>query len=594
MDPLVQLSASGGELVEVSVPGSVAAVPNPENEVEAASGVERTMCVYVPASGVPHPKQAQVLFVLRDGAGAQGARDVMDALGIAALAEREHVIVVLPNPLEGGWNYSQDPCRDDDTQFIVRCFAALKPTVGVSGFNGLMLHLATSPDASAMAWTLASEHPLDAAAVMIGGFPAGYEPSEGRGAEQVAWLYEENPVAEGLLARANGECGTVERRDGRKLYVQRNNPCVTHCVSGAGLTGAELELAWETMLSGVRRWRNDVFGTYQPRVDFAARGFVPHVGDGTLGLSDGIPRTWYEYVPPRLRGTTDPVPLVLYFHGINCVGLYGAEQSGWADLADRDGFAVVFPDATIEMRWNVWDDPRLPSDVAFVRALIDHMEEVHPIDRTRVYLSGFSMGSMFSNALACSYPELFAGVVACNGPHQGYLASLDDSVQGMLMFNGGSVLRSLAPSDDEVSPTRRVADEKRAATAVRMPFVQFVGLEDNVGFGPGRVWPVTGEDDGMWPSTVSYWKRFNNVSDDEPFDSASPSGFASDRCEEVGERFVHQAWRSDDDGCPELYHLISVKRLPHAVDLRSIELGWELVKEWSRKPDGGLARIDER
>ena len=592
-DPIIQFSECGGELVKVTVPGAVAYVPNPENEVEAAAGVERTMCVYVPASGCPHPKQTQVLYVLRDDSDLAGARRVLDELGLTVLAEREHAIVVFPDPVGEGWNYAQDPARDDDTQFIARCFGVLKPTMGVSGFNGMMFHIGTTPASSAMVWTLALTHPLDSAAVMVGEFPEGYEPPQGYGAEQVAWVYGGNTTAAACLAGVNGPEGAVSEEGGVTRHAQAANPCVAYHVSDAPLSADEVASAWAHMFAGARRWRNDDYGIYQPRIDFAGRGFVAHVSDGSLGLPDGLARTWYEYVPPALRDTTDPVPLVLYFHGINCCGLYGAEQSGWADVADREGFAVVFPDATIEMRWNVWDDPRLPSDVAFVRALIDHMDEVHPVDRSRIYLSGFSMGSMFSNALACSYPELFAGVVACNGPHQGYLSNLDDSVPGMLLFNRASVLAGLPAGDGAPSPTHKLADQKRASGAVRMPFVQFVGLADNVGFEKGRLWPVTADADGQWGPTVAYWKRFNNIPV-EPLYGDTVTGFAADRevVEGADERFVHQAWRTADEGADELYHLVAVKRMPHAVDLRQTQMGWNIVKHYTREKDGALVRLD--
>lgn len=592
-DPIIQFSEHGGELVRVTVPGAVTHVPNPENEVEAAEGVERTMCVYVPASGCPHPKQTQVLYVLRDGADLAGARRVLDELGLANLAEREHVIVALPDPVGEGWNYGQDSTRDDDTQFIARCFGALKPAVGVSGFNGMMFHIGVTPASSAMVWTLALTHPLDAAAIMVGEFPEGYEPPQGCGSEQVAWVYEGNAAAAAYLAEANGPDGAVCEEAGVTRHVQAANSSVRYHLSSAALSADEVDAAWARMFAGARRWRNDDFGIYQPRIDFAGRGFVAHVDDDSLGLSDGLARSWYEYVPPALRDATGPVPLVLYFHGINCCGLYGAEQSGWADVADREGLAVVFPDATIEMRWNVWDDPRLPSDVAFVRALIDHMDGVCPVDRSRIYLSGFSMGSMFSHALACSYPELFAGVIACNGPHQGYLSNLDDSVPGMLLFNRTSVLAGLAAGDGTPSHTHVLADQKRSLGAVRMPFVQFVGLADNVGFEGGRLWPVTAEACGQWGSTVAYWKRFNNIPV-EPLYGDAVTGFAAD-CEAVegaDGRFIHQVWRTSDEGADELYHLIAVRRMPHAVDLRQTQMGWDIVKRYARERDGSLTRLD--
>ena len=593
-DPIVQRSSEGGKLVEVTVPGAVVAVPNPENEVDAAEGVERTMCVYIPKAGVPHPKQTQVLMVLRNGSDLASACQVVDELDLAALSEREHVIVVLPNPLGEGWNVTQDPERDDDTQFIVRCFAALEPTVGVSGFNGMIFHLACSPEASAMVWTLAAEHPLDAAAIMLGAFPEGFNAVAGKGAEQVAWLYERNAAVEAALAQANGTEATAEDLDGRTRHVQVANPNVFYVAGEKGLSASEVEAAWAHMFAGCRRWRNDDFGTYQARIDFEGRGFTPHVEDTSLCLKDGLPRTWFEYVPPQLRGTTDPVPLVFYFHGINCCGLYGAEQSGWADIADRDDVICVFPDATFEMRWNIWDDSRLPSDVAFIMALIEHMDAIHPIDRRRIYVSGFSMGSMFSNALAGAYPEVFAGAVALNAPHVSCAQNLDGSARAMSIFSAQTVLRDWTPGDDGPSPTRALSDKKRQGYSFRMPVVQFAGLLDTVGFVPGLSFPVTSDEDGNWGATVAFWKRFNNIPV-EPLYGDTASGFATPReVEEGGEdaRFIHQAWTTEDEGADELYHFIVAKRMPHAVDLREVEMGWEIVKHYARCEDGTLKHID--
>ncbi len=346
------------------------------------------------------------------------------------------------------------------------------------------------------------------------------------------------------------------------------------------------------MFSRTRRWRNDVNGTYQLRIDFEERGFSAHVADGSLGLADGLPRTWHEYVPPALRGTSEPAPLVIYLHGVNCVGLYGAEQSGWADIADEEGLLAVFPDATLEERWNVWDDPRLPSDVAYVLALIEHMDGVHPVDRGRIYLSGFSMGSMFANALACSYPQLFAGVVALNGPNKGYLGTLEDSLDEMLAFRPGSVLADLVPANAPVSPTQVLADRQRAL-GLRMPFAQFVGLEDAVGFDAGRIWPVTSTDDGLWPATVAFWLEADGVEGGLALDVSTPTGIAAhETCEEgCSGRLVHQLWHSADEGAPAYYHLVAERRMPHAVDLEEVRLGWRLVGRWRRNPDGSLGAV---
>ena len=43
-----------------------------------------------------------------------------------------------------------------------------------------------------------------------------------------------------------------------------------------------------------------------------------------------------------------------------------------------------------------------------------------------------------------------------------------------------------------------------------------------------------------------------------------------------------------DAGSPVLYELVLAKRMPHAVDLRQLELAWAFLKKFSRQKDGSL------
>lgn len=590
MNPLVQISPHGGELIEEAVPGSTSGQLNPENNVEVSHGRDRSMFAYVPMSGCPHPKQTQVLMVLRDDGGRASAEALLDGLDLSALAEEHHFVLLFPNPEEGGWNFSQDPLRDDDCDFLVRCFAALPRSLGgVAGFNGLIFYLATSPGSSAMATTLALTRPLDAAAIMVGALPETYALPRST-TQQVAWLYAKTPALAAHLAEVNAEELHDELELGVIRHANAENPCVCHFESRWGLDAAELSRAWDLMFSETRRWRNARAGTYQTRTNFDERGFAAHVEEDALG--DGIGRTWFEYVPPQLRGGSDPAPLVIYLHGGNCCGLYGAEQSCWHDLADRDGFVCVYPDATIEDRWNVWDDPRIPSDMDFILWLIGHMDDVRSIDRSRVYVSGFSMGSMMSNALAAAYPEAFAGAVALNGPHWGYLETMDQAIPGILALSRGSVVGGIESSREAESPTRRMADAKKAEFDWRMPLVQFVGLRDDVLFPTGRIWPMRVGDDNLWTRTVSYWKTYDGILAGPLFSDGFETGLASDTACSEGDdgRFVCQSW-SAADGSEGLYRLVGVRDLSHAVDLREIDLGWRFVRRFSRRPDGTLQRV---
>jgi poly(3-hydroxybutyrate) depolymerase len=588
---LIQHSPYAGTLVEETVSGTTNGYLSPENDVDAGCGADRSMFVFVPKGGCPHPKQTQVLFALRNEATRESAEEIVFRLGLDKLAEDRHFVVVLPNPIEGGWNFVADGNREDDASFVVRCFAALKGSKsGVAAFNGMIYYLACDSESSAMVATLAVTRPLDAAAIMVGAFPQGYELPVGAGAEQVAWLYHENAELLEHLASVD-QLGEGVSEDGVTCFTSTLHPLVQVFQGTGMLDAAEVARAWECMFSTCRRWRNDTFGIYQPRIDFTGLGFVAHTDDTSLGLADGLGRTWNEYVPERVRNSAEPAPLVIYCHGINCCGTYGAEQSGWDAIARRDGLMCLFPDATAEMRWNVWDDPRLPLDMDFILALIDHMDTVHPVDRSRVYISGFSMGSMFTNALAAAHPDVFAGAIALNGPDMGYLQTLDASAPSLRFIGQHKLTDAMPSSENPYSPTHVEAAEAKERFDFRIPFVQFVGALDGVGLGRGHAWPLDGADDGMWPDTVALWKSYDASDSGELFDASTPTGLAADVTEHVGERFWYQTWRSADGGEPSYYHFFMAERMPHAVDLREIELGWQIVSQWRRLPDGRLERV---
>lgn len=586
-EPLIQRSPYGGKLAYEEVPGAVTGQLNPENNVDVSVGQDRSMYVYAPRSGCPHPKQTQVLVVLRDSDSEESAEDMLETLGLAALSEEEHFILVFPNPQEGGWNYEMDQRRDDDSNFLVRCFAALpRSKSGVAGFNGMIYYIGTTPASSAMVMALASTSPLDAAAVMAGSLPEGYEVPAGTGAPVNAWIYGSDRNAVSFLESVDGPTSVDSLLSDAEIHRNGQNKNVCFVSDCRPLDSAVIRDAWNHLFAATRRWRNDTFGTYRRRIDFDAMGFVAHIDDHTL-VDDGVGRDWFEYAPAGASQSGRPLPLVIYLHGINCCGTYGAEQSEWSRIAERDGFVAAFPTASVDNRWNVWDDSRLPSDVSYIMALIEHLEREYPIDSTRVYVSGFSMGSMFTNSLAAAYPDVFAGAIALNGPAMGIFDTLDEDLPGLLKMQRRSMLSALKPSEPGRSPIQARIAAMRSGKAPQMPFVQFVGLSDGVGFAPKQGFPVHEGDDGLWTKSISFWRDYNRAGSSELFDARSISGFGSDSLTKSG-RCIDQAFYDDQGN--DLYHFVAAERMPHAVDVQEIELGWSIVKKYVRNPDGTLSK----
>lgn len=579
MNERTQKKKYDGRLFLQRVSGDISGRREAENNVVAGAGAERDMYAYVPEAGCPHPKQCQVLMVLRNGADEASALAVMEKYHLDALAEEKNFLLLFPNPMGNGWNYRADAGEENDMDYLIRCFGVLKGSeLGVSGFNGMVFYLADTPEASAMMMTMAALKPVNVPAMMIGAFPEGYEiPKDALHVETAAFV-SGNDAAAAYLRDANG-VSSQETLDGITTYFGSNPNCRL-LVTDRAIDAETVAIAWERLFSETRRWQNDTYGCYQKRTNFTEKGFVGHVKDTSLGCNGGFAQTWYEYIPPQLRGTQEKVPLLFYFHGGGCVPLYGAEQSDWHEIADRENFIVVYPEASQNNMWNAWDDREnlKYSDFDFFRALLNHMKSVHPIDETRVYVSGFSMGGMMSNALACAMPEVIAAAAPCNAFNEGYFS---DYLTLTSRLKNGAKYNPADSTGGSITPVRRMAGEKKAAFDFRMPVIQTAGLIDGA-------WPITGAEDSRL-KTFYYWRNYNHLNMD-PFvqNTENESGIFSDETVYDGddERFLHHRW-FDAEG-NSLYELLLAKRCPHALDIRTASLAWQFLRKFSRNADGTL------
>jgi polyhydroxybutyrate depolymerase len=150
----------------------------------------------------------------------------------------------------------------------------------------------------------------------------------------------------------------------------------------------------------------------------------------TVGLSDGIlefegrRRTYRLYVPESYDPTR-PTPLVLSLHGFASNAAQQMEFSQWNRVADEHNLLIVYPQgAGIPPGWNSGRVggrmaelfPR-QDDVAFIRALLDHLSEMLCIDPARVYANGLSNGAGMSSRLGCELADRIAAIGGVAGAY---------------------------------------------------------------------------------------------------------------------------------------------------------------------------------
>jgi polyhydroxybutyrate depolymerase len=145
-----------------------------------------------------------------------------------------------------------------------------------------------------------------------------------------------------------------------------------------------------------------------------AEGVSYHVrnrNNGTI-VSSGLTREYLLYVP-RSYDRAKPTALVISLHGAGMWPASQMEASRWNDVADTEGFIVVYPsglDGNGPRVWEVNRGPGLLQDVKFISDLIDTLQTSYNIDPTRIYANGLSNGGGMSFVLSCTLSDRIAAV----------------------------------------------------------------------------------------------------------------------------------------------------------------------------------------
>ena len=194
---------------------------------------------------------------------------------------------------------------------------------------------------------------------------------------------------------------------------------------------------------------------------------LPPVSDGaklTTITHNGISRSWYTYVPASVAAAQAVVPLVMDLHAIyQCVTQDDTQlYTGWLSKAEEFGFIAVWPQAADEpigengvsgftwpstagpigARWNAGmcdecngfsykgqfvtccvDAPDAPTDVpnnnaddvGFLREVVAQVAAAHPVDTTRVYVTGHSYGCIMAQRVLAQASDLVAAVACFAG-----------------------------------------------------------------------------------------------------------------------------------------------------------------------------------
>ena len=149
---------------------------------------------------------------------------------------------------------------------------------------------------------------------------------------------------------------------------------------------------------------------------------------------DGMTRTFEVYIPKSYTGE-EKVPMLLSLHGAS--GHYMPEASIWHFLAERDNFLVVYPEAVLPQKWNIWNMRDDVDDNRYLDTVLDFMTANYAVDETRLYIHGHSMGDNMATTYVFTRGDRFAAAALLNGPT---LASVLMDENGELKYHPQTAL----------------------------------------------------------------------------------------------------------------------------------------------------------
>jgi polyhydroxybutyrate depolymerase len=188
----------------------------------------------------------------------------------------------------------------------------------------------------------------------------------------------------------------------------------------------------------------------------------PEVGTQTRTFThQGATRT-YRIRIPRGYNATQPVPLLLVFHGGEGSPQAAEWGLGFNPLADRHGFIVAYPQGTANPAQGFgWNDgrvsPRFPGrekvdDVGFIRELITRVSAEFNVDARRIYATGNSNGGFMVQRLGWELSDLLAAIAPCAGTlgpefaqnfaprHPVHVLAMHGTLDPAVPFFGGEVI----------------------------------------------------------------------------------------------------------------------------------------------------------
>jgi len=200
---------------------------------------------------------------------------------------------------------------------------------------------------------------------------------------------------------------------------------------------------------------------YRDMADAGLHGFSAK-GDNLSDLSNFGPN------PGALRarcfvpdGLPAKAPLMVVLHGCTQSAAGYDQGSGWSQLAETSGFALLFPEQSRSNNANLcfnWFEPgdtrRGHGEALSIRQMVAAMVAAHDLDPHRVFITGLSAGGAMASVLLAAYPDVFAGGAIIAGVVSGSATTMPEAFDRM-RGHGAPNATELARQMNAAAPHQR-------------------------------------------------------------------------------------------------------------------------------------------
>lgn len=496
-----------------------------------------------------------VIYVYPDKpfANEQEALAKLTELGLIDIAESSPAYIVCPNPLNGESYTEADLNVYYESQIYLaggKIISFTPPTGEYARhtYNNLQYIMAEGSGSTFVNNVLSQNAGRISAVLTFGGEMSA---ALDQGLALPAYLVNASEAAVSYYKAVNGT--DTEKAPGHFVNSSYAEKQVIVKDGGSAFSADVIADAWGTLLSRVTRapMLNDVVSN---TMDMSAWVLMSWPNYDELGLTvkehtyryDGKDYIAYDYIPASYTGE-EAVPVVILLHGFSEDPLCPAATCGWADMAAQEGFILVAPDY-------VNDIMSQGISVDCVMQIVNETLETYNIDRSRVYLTGFSMGGM--NTFFTSYMN--TGVFAAIAPMSGF-----------------PVLDGFELQGDEYD----------------LPTFFLSGLADDKN--------VTKDENGnvavnaMGGNVAAAALGFNGIIVGEADYSINPWGYEPDDSHTLTKQDINY-YVSDyytDDCTNPMVRLVGVENVAHACSNVYASLAWDYISRFARGADGSVVEL---